>query len=99
MARPTATFWVDNSTPDITAANLNTRDGQGFDYTEELAKQIIGVNAQTGTTYTLVLGDAGKVVEMNNAASNTLTVPPNSSVAFPVNTVIEVFQLGAGATS
>ena len=56
-------------------------------------------NAQTGTTYTLVLADAGKLVEMNNASANTLTVPPNSSVAFPVGTQILVIQTGAGQTT
>lgn len=54
------------------------------------------VNAQTGTSYTLVLADAGKFVTMTNAAASTLTVPPNSSVAFPGGTVIEGAQLGAG---
>jgi hypothetical protein len=56
-------------------------------------------NTQTGTSYTLVLADAGKCVEMNNAAANTLTIPPNSSVPFPTGTVIELFQLGAGQTT
>jgi len=59
----------------------------------------VEANTQTGTTYTLVLGDAGKVVEMNNASSNVLTVPPNSSVAFPTGTVLEVAQYGAGQTT
>lgn len=54
------------------------------------------IDAQTGTAYTLVLGDAGGFVTMTNAAASTLTVPPNSSVAFPVGTVIEGAQLGAG---
>lgn len=54
------------------------------------------INAQTGTSYTLVLGDAGKFITMTNASASTLTVPPNSSVAFPVGTVIEGAQLGAG---
>lgn len=54
-------------------------------------------NSQTGTTYTLVLADAGKVVEANNASAQTYTVPPNSSVAFGIGTVIEIYQLGAGA--
>lgn len=58
-----------------------------------------GLNTQTGTTYTLVLADAGKAVEMNNGSANTLTVPPNSSVAFPVGTQILVRQLGAGQTT
>ena len=56
-------------------------------------------NEQTGTTYTLALTDGGKVVEMNNASANTLTVPPNSSVAFPVGTQILVVQVGAGQTT
>ena len=62
-------------------------------------KKYLGSNLQTGTTYTLVLGDAGEIVEMNNASANTLTVPPNSSVAFPVNTRIDINQHGAGLTT
>lgn len=56
-------------------------------------------NRQT-TSYTLVLGDAGKIVEMNVAGTNNnLTVPPNSSVAFPIGTEIFVTQYGSGQTS
>lgn len=57
------------------------------------------VNAQTGTTYTLVLADAFKMVTMDNASANTLTVPPNSSVAFPVGTRVDLGQDGAGQTT
>ena len=57
------------------------------------------INAQTGTTYTLVIGDAGNVVTMANASANTLTVPPNSSVAFPVGTQIDLGSLAAGQTT
>ena len=56
-------------------------------------------NVQTGTSYTLVLADAFKMVCMDNAVANTLTVPPNSSVAFPVGTRIDVSQDGAGQTT
>jgi hypothetical protein len=59
----------------------------------------LNTNAQVGTTYTLALTDDGKVVEMNNASANTLTVPPNSSVAFPVGSQILVLQTGAGQTT
>ena len=41
----------------------------------------VSVNAQTGTTYTLVLTDAGKVVTLANASAVTLTVPPNCSAS------------------
>jgi len=53
-------------------------------------------NAQTGTSYTLVLTDVAKVVSLTNAAGITLTVPENSSVAFPIGTQILLYQGGAG---
>ena len=57
------------------------------------------VNAQTGTSYTLVLADAGKQVTMTNASASTLTVPPNASIAFDIGVRIQVIQLGAGAVT
>lgn len=59
------------------------------------ASQLVPINAQTAS-YTLVLADGGKAVEVTLSTATTLTVPPNSSVAFPVGTVIEIAQLGAG---
>ena len=56
----------------------------------------VTINAQTGTTYTLLLADAGRFVSLNNASAITLTVPLNSSVAFPVGTTVHLAQLGAG---
>jgi uncharacterized protein (DUF2126 family) len=60
---------------------------------------VAGVNAQTGTTYTLALTDQGDLVTMNNASANTLTIPTNASVAFPTGTIVNVAQIGAGATT
>jgi hypothetical protein len=57
------------------------------------------VSTQTGTTYTAVLGDANTFIRFSNASAITFTIPPNSSVAFPVGTVIEMAQTGAGALS
>ncbi len=56
----------------------------------------LAVDTQTGTTYTLVLGDAGKMVTLNNASSIALTVPTNASVAYATGTNILLVQLGAG---
>ena len=53
-------------------------------------------NAQTGTSYTLVLTDVAKVISLTNAAAITLTVPTNASVAFPIGTQILLYQGGAG---
>lgn len=54
------------------------------------------INSQTGTTYTFVLTDNGNICEFSNASAVTVTVPPNSSVAFPVGAQIEITQTGAG---
>ena len=56
---------------------------------------ILTINAQTGTTYTLVLTDGGKMITSSNGSAQTITVPPNSSVAFPVGTQIIVQNLGS----
>lgn len=55
-------------------------------------------SAQT-SSYTLVLADAGKVVELSNGSANTLTIPPAVDVAFPVGTEIDFYQTGAGQTT
>jgi hypothetical protein len=60
--------------------------------------KLIVTNRQTAS-YTLVLGDADKLVEVNNASANNLTVPLNSSVAFATGTQILLAQYGAGQTT
>jgi hypothetical protein len=59
----------------------------------------VSVNTQTGTTYTLALADAGKLVTLDNALAVTVTVPLNASAAFAAGTVVAVAQLGAGAVT
>jgi len=56
----------------------------------------LGINAQTGTTYTTVLADNGKLVTQSNASAIATTIPLNSSVAYPVGAQINICQLGAG---
>ena len=62
------------------------------------ADKLITTNRQTAS-YTLVIGDADKLVEMNVGSANNLTVPLNSSVAFPTGTQISLAQYGAGQTT
>lgn len=55
-------------------------------------------NTQTDN-YTLVLSDGypkSKIIEVSKATAVTLTVPTNTSVAFPVGTIIWVRRTGAG---
>lgn len=54
-----------------------------------------GINTQVAS-YTLALTDAGKLVEMNVAGANTLTIPPNATVAFATGAWIDGAQYGAG---
>ena len=50
-------------------------------------------------SYTLVLSDKGRVVTINSGSANTLTIPANSTAAFPVGTIVNVVQVGSGVTS
>lgn len=68
----------------LTAAALNS------------AFNALTINAQTGTTYTLALTDAGGLTTLSNASAITLTVPPNATVAFPTGSQIALMQTGAG---
>ncbi len=60
---------------------------------------VVNINFQTGTSYTLTLTDAGQWVAMNNANANTVTIPTNATVAFPVGTRITIQKYGAGNTT
>ncbi len=73
---------------------------------------MVNTNLETVVTYntytvshTLDLTDVSTIsngspiVGMNVASANNLTVPPNSSVAFPIGTKIDCEQLGAGQTT
>lgn len=50
-------------------------------------------------SYTAILEDAGKCIEMNAAAATVFTIPPNSDVVFPIGTVIEIARIGAGVVT
>ena len=64
----------------VTAANLNG---------------VADVNTKTAN-YTLVLADAGRVIEFNSASNLTLTIPTNASVAFSNGTMVTITRRGAG---
>ena len=57
------------------------------------SSSILGINTQTGTTYTLVAGDLNDLVTMSNAGAITLTLPPS---VFSANDTINIAQFGAG---
>ena len=57
------------------------------------------INSQTGTTYTPVLADTGKIITCSNGSAITFTIPPNSSVAYPIGSSLTVISIGAGLTT
>ena len=80
---------------DSTSLKLLVGDGTTA---REYASSTVITNTQTAS-YTAVIADKDKLVEMNNASANNLTVPPNSSVAFAVGAQIRILQIGAGQTT
>ena len=70
----------------------------------KLADRVIGsseydnmtLNAQTGTSYTLLLSDAHKLVTLSNASALTLTIPTNAVATFEIGDQVNIMQLGAG---
>jgi len=55
------------------------------------------LNAQTGSTYTTVLTDTDKFIDLSNATATAVTIPTNASVAYPVSTILTINAMGAGA--
>ena len=82
LAGIAATQTLTNKT--LTAPVINT------------AKINLAFNAQTGTTYTLVAADSGKLVTSSNAAAVVITIPPS---VFAAGEQINVQSIGAGLTS
>ena len=60
------------------------------------AKINLALNAQTGTTYTLVASDSSKLVTSSNASAVTVTIPP---AIFTAGEQINVQSIGAGITT
>jgi len=66
------------------------------DFADVITGGQVDYNVQTGTTYTIVGTDEGKVVTLNNASAITLTIPQNSTEALPEGFNVIIRQLGAG---
>jgi len=80
---------------DSTADKLYVGDGTTA---IEFAGSTVITNAQNAS-YTTVLADKDKLIEMNVGSANNLTIPLNSSVAYPIGTVLNIVQIGSGQTT
>jgi hypothetical protein len=100
------------NTPELTlSTTTSSTDGRiAWDTTEdkivvgngtdeiEFSSSLVKFNQQTAS-YTLALSDKDKMIEMSHTSANTLTIPPESSVNFPIGTQIMVLQTNAGQTT
>lgn len=74
-------------------------DESGTRLTASSSSGTLSAVTESTTSRTLGLTDAGKVVECTNASSTTVTVPPNSSVAFPTGSIVNVYAAGAAGVT
>jgi hypothetical protein len=81
-----------SSTSTTTAATPNSVK-TAYDLAAAAMPKLLTFNAQTGTTYTLVSGDALGFVTASNASPITITVPPS---VFSAGQQINVQQIGVG---
>jgi hypothetical protein len=84
-----------SSTATTQSANDNSTKVATTAYVDGSYTPLSTYNYQTGTSYTLVAGDKGKVIVCNNASAITLTVPASLGSTF----YCTVVQLGAGAVT
>jgi hypothetical protein len=82
---------VDDTTVELSGRTIQVKD-DGI----TPAKVAGAIQDQSGTSYTLVLGDAYKTVSLDNASAVAVTVPLNSSVAFSTSDRIDFINEGAG---
>lgn len=93
-----ATAIADGSVTSTEFQYINSLTSNAQTQIDSKTNKLITTNRQTAS-YTLVLSDADKLVEMNVATANNLTIPLNSSVAFSTGTQILLAQYGAGQTT
>ncbi len=106
---PTATTTTEGKVELATAAELTTGTDAGRAITPDAFTNATNIvtpahvagaeNAQTGTTYAFVLGDAFKQSTFSNASAVAVTLPLNSSVAFADADRLDLVNLGAGTVT
>jgi hypothetical protein len=97
----TALGGVDTSFVDLkggtTGQVLAKNSGTDLDFTwTEQDDTTLAIEAQTGTTYTLVAADLGKLITTSNASPITVTIPPS---VFVTGNIINIQSIGAGLTT
>jgi|688.fasta_scaffold01920_17 hypothetical protein len=90
---------VRNSAGDLgTVVNFNSdrffvKNGAS---TVELSPLLLNETTANTTNYQLALTDLGRVVTFNSSTARDLTVPTNDTTAFPIGSVIYIYNIGSG---
>lgn len=93
-AQPKGLKWAAAATGDVTLTGTQTLTNKTLTSpVVTTPKTTIGFNAQTGTTYSLVIGDRDKIVTLSNASAITLTIPNG---IFSAGDFVNIQQIGAG---
>lgn len=96
---PTTTVnFSQGSLDDIAVNNVEVSGVVFSDGTQTKAgvPSITTINAKTDS-YTLAnLNERDTIIEISKSSATTLTIPTNSSVAYPVGTTIDIIQTGTG---
>ena len=93
-AQPKGLKWAAAATGDVTLTGTQTLTNKTLTSPViTTPKTTLGFNAQTGTTYSLVLTDKDKIVTLSNASAITLTIPNG---IFSAGDYVNIQQIGAG---
>jgi len=85
-------------TPALGTPASGTLSGCTVDGTNKIGYLGIPQNAQ-GTSYTLLLSDAGKQIYNASGSGVTYTIPANASVAFPIGTAVSFVNLSSSSVT
>jgi hypothetical protein len=94
VATLTGTQTLTNKT--ITLASGGVTFSDGTTQTTAGVPSITTISGKTASYALSSLAERDTIIEINNAAATTLTIPADSSVNFPVGTTLDIIQTGAG---
>lgn len=94
--------FMDEVQVDVTAveSDVSTLQSDVSNAETNITKlQNIPITIDATTSRVLALSDAQTYIRMTSSSANDVTVPPNSSVAFPTGSNITIYQAGTGKTT
>lgn len=90
----TGLAWADSSIADGSIINADINASAAID----LGKLADATIVEESASRTLLLTDKNRFIKMTSESANTVTVPTNASVAFPIGSQIHIIQYGSGKT-